>query len=32
MVGAKNLFCVGQVSLKNRGSTPPQVVGFLDVF
>jgi hypothetical protein len=32
VVGAKNLCCIGQGSLKNWGSTPPQVIGFLDVF
>jgi hypothetical protein len=31
-VGVGNFYYVGQGSLKNQGSTPPQVIGFLDVF
>ncbi len=32
VVGAGNLCYVGQGSLKNRGSTRQQLIGFLDVF
>ncbi len=28
VVGAKKMCCVGQGSLKNRGSTPHKLVGF----
>jgi hypothetical protein len=32
VVGARNLCYIGYDSLKNWGSTPPQVIGILDVF
>jgi len=32
VVGVENLCCLGQGFLKNQGSIPLQVIGFLDVF
>jgi hypothetical protein len=32
VIGVGNLCCVGHGSLKNRGSTPPQIIGFFSCF